>query len=272
MPLTMPELTNIRVAASLREKLRDSACARFSTVLGNGADAYQGAKRTAVRHPSLVAGDACPACRQGTVYDKAPGVLVRIVGQPPLGATIYELQKLRCHLCGEVFTAPAPVFQPSSITPFKVGSPDDGATGLVPFPEQMLVNASTSRTPLTSVPGLTQDVMNNPNSLLQNAIAGQNITQTTVLIIASDPTLLLPPGGPLPAHAAAGGGIADIDFLSGGVSTGFNANVMSTTATFWIETILNADGTQFLQLQYTQRVLLVFNGLVWPHVSVATLT
>jgi hypothetical protein len=34
------ELTNTRVAASLREKLRDSACARFSTVLGNGADAY----------------------------------------------------------------------------------------------------------------------------------------------------------------------------------------------------------------------------------------
>jgi transposase len=74
----------------------------------NGADAYQGAKRIAVRHPSLAAGDACPACRQGTVYDKAPGVLVRIVGQPPLGATIYELQKLRCHLCGEVFTAPTP--------------------------------------------------------------------------------------------------------------------------------------------------------------------
>jgi hypothetical protein len=34
------ELTNTRVAMSLREKLRDSACARFSTVLGNGADAY----------------------------------------------------------------------------------------------------------------------------------------------------------------------------------------------------------------------------------------
>jgi hypothetical protein len=142
----------------------------------------------------------------------------------------------------------------------------------VPFPEQTLVNDSTSRTPLTGVPGLTQDVMNNPNSLLQTAINGQNITQTTVLIIASDPTLLPPAGGPLPAHAAAGGGIADIDFLSGGVSTGFNAKVLSTTATFWIETILNPDGTQFLQLQYTQRVLLVFNGLVWPHVSVATLT
>jgi transposase len=35
-------------------------------------------------------------------------VLVRITGQPPLAATIYHLQKLRCHLCGQVFTAPAP--------------------------------------------------------------------------------------------------------------------------------------------------------------------
>ncbi len=74
----------------------------------NGADAYRGATRIEVRHPTLTAGDACPACGQGTVYEKAPGVLVRIIGQPPLGATIYELQKLRCHLCGEVFTAPAP--------------------------------------------------------------------------------------------------------------------------------------------------------------------
>jgi transposase len=74
----------------------------------NGADAYRGAARIDVRHPSLSAGHACPACGQGTVYDKAPGVLVRITGQPPLAATIYELQKLRCHLCGEVFTAPAP--------------------------------------------------------------------------------------------------------------------------------------------------------------------
>jgi hypothetical protein len=34
------ELTNASVIKSLREKFRDSACARFSTVLGNGADAY----------------------------------------------------------------------------------------------------------------------------------------------------------------------------------------------------------------------------------------
>src|SRR5262245_34789235 len=73
-----------------------------------GAEAYRGAVRVDVPHPSLRAGDACPACGEGTVYDKAPGVLVRITGQPPLAATVYRLQKLRCHLCGEVFTADAP--------------------------------------------------------------------------------------------------------------------------------------------------------------------
>ena len=74
----------------------------------NGAEAYRGAARIDVPHPSLTAGDACPACGQGTVYEKAPGVLVRITGQPPLAAKIYQLQKLRCHLCGQVFTAAAP--------------------------------------------------------------------------------------------------------------------------------------------------------------------
>jgi hypothetical protein len=74
----------------------------------NGADAYRGAERIPVPHPSLKAGDACPSCGEGIVYAKPPGVLVRIIGQPPVTAKIYELQKLRCHLCGEVFTAKPP--------------------------------------------------------------------------------------------------------------------------------------------------------------------
>jgi transposase len=74
----------------------------------NGAEAYRGAVRVDVAHPSLRAGDACPACGEGTVYDKTPGVRVRIAGQPPLSATVYQLQKLRCHLCGQVFSADAP--------------------------------------------------------------------------------------------------------------------------------------------------------------------
>lgn len=74
----------------------------------NGADAYRGAERIDVAHPSLRSGDPCPSCGEGIVYAKAPGILVRITGQPPLTARIYQVQKLRCHLCGEVFTAAAP--------------------------------------------------------------------------------------------------------------------------------------------------------------------
>ena len=33
---------------------------------------------------------------------------MRIVGQAPLAATIYELQRLRCNACGQVFTAQEP--------------------------------------------------------------------------------------------------------------------------------------------------------------------
>ena len=62
--------------------------------------------RIDVPHPTLKAGDPCPACPEGILYEKVAGVLVRITGQPPLTATVYELQKLRCHSCGEVFTAP----------------------------------------------------------------------------------------------------------------------------------------------------------------------
>lgn len=74
----------------------------------NGADAYTGATRIDVPHPTLKAGDPCPACPEGILYEKVAGVLVRITGQPPLTATVYELQKLRCHSCNEVFTAPPP--------------------------------------------------------------------------------------------------------------------------------------------------------------------
>ena len=75
----------------------------------NGAEEYVGAEKLRVPHESLKAGDACPNCRKGTVYESVePGRLVRVRGQAPLGAMVYELQKLRCNLCGEIFTAQAP--------------------------------------------------------------------------------------------------------------------------------------------------------------------
>jgi transposase len=75
----------------------------------NGAEAYAGVKRIRVALGSLKAGDACPHCTKGIVYASCePGVIVRLTGQAPIGGAVYELEKLRCHLCGKVFTAAAP--------------------------------------------------------------------------------------------------------------------------------------------------------------------
>ena len=76
----------------------------------NGAAAYRGARKVEVPHTSLKAGDPCPDARcRGKVYpQRDPGVLVRVKGQAPIAATVYELEKLRCNLCGDVFTAAAP--------------------------------------------------------------------------------------------------------------------------------------------------------------------
>ena len=75
----------------------------------NGADAYRAAEKVRVAHARLAHGDRCPDCARGNVYtQKEPKPLVRIVGQAPLAATVYELDRLRCNACGQVFTAEEP--------------------------------------------------------------------------------------------------------------------------------------------------------------------
>jgi len=75
----------------------------------NGANAFEGARKVKVVHEQLKPGDRCPECPNGKVYaQKEPKTLVRIVGQAPMAATVYELDRLRCNLCGSVFTAQAP--------------------------------------------------------------------------------------------------------------------------------------------------------------------
>jgi hypothetical protein len=75
----------------------------------NGADAFTGAEKVDVPHQCLQHGDRCPECGKGNVYgQKEPKVLVRIVGQAPLAATVYSLERLRCGACGQVFTAEEP--------------------------------------------------------------------------------------------------------------------------------------------------------------------
>jgi len=68
-----------------------------------GAEAYTAAEKIEVPHLALQPGDPCPRCETGTVYEtNRPGVVVRLVGQAPVGAKVYYLQKLRCNLCGAV--------------------------------------------------------------------------------------------------------------------------------------------------------------------------
>lgn len=75
----------------------------------NGAAAYRGAARVHVPHGALQHGARCPECARGKVYTQpTPEVLVRVVGMAPLRATRYELERLRCNACGEVFAAAAP--------------------------------------------------------------------------------------------------------------------------------------------------------------------
>lgn len=75
----------------------------------NGADAYRAAEKVRVAHGKLAHGDRCPDCVRGNIYtQKEPRALVRIVGQAPLAATVYELERLRCNACGQVFTAEEP--------------------------------------------------------------------------------------------------------------------------------------------------------------------
>jgi hypothetical protein len=150
----------------------------------------------------------------------------------------------------------APPIAPVSITPFTITPPHNP----VPFPETNLGIATQFRTPHADIPNVTQAMVNNPNIVLSQAIAAQNIISTTTLRISTIP--LNPP--------SSGGGTSNIAFLQGAAG-GPNAQSAKVDAIFWIETVKEPNGKTKLQLQYTQTVLLNFNGLSWPHVSVATL-
>jgi len=145
-----------------------------------------------------------------------------------------------------------PAFKPVDITPFVIGQP----ANLVHFPnEQTLANASNFRTAPGDIPNVTQAMLDNPNVVLSNALAGKTVKSFTLLVISTTP--LNPP--------PSGGGTSNICFLQGAAAP--NAQAVQMSAIFWIEEL--DDGHHLLQ--YSQTVLLNFNGLSWPHVSVATL-
>ncbi|GAB6897036.1 heme-binding protein [Kineosporia succinea] len=139
-----------------------------------------------------------------------------------------------------------------SIKPFSIGSPKD----TIDFEEQDLATKTKFRTPAAGLVGVTQAMVNDPNSVLRAAIAKQKITSTTRLQVTTA------------RKPVVGGGSVNTAFLVG-TADGPNAVAAKVTSTFWLEKI---DGEKRAsQLQYTQTVLLDFAGLSWPHISVATL-
>jgi hypothetical protein len=75
----------------------------------NAAADYTGAQQIKVDHATLKPQDNCPGCLKGILYEmKVPKLLVRITGKAPIQAKVYQMQKLRCSLCGEIFIADTP--------------------------------------------------------------------------------------------------------------------------------------------------------------------
>ena len=187
-----------------------------------------------------------------------------------------------------------PTIPAVDITPLTIPTPGNPPKK-VPFPSQTAADAETARIPQDLSPfiaagTITQAILTDPNTLLRDHIASQDITETTTIEISTHP-------GTEPDHPAQDA----------------NAQATQMTATFWIETVryvievpahrhgsppltiaapageAGQPGPRFLvdppvdiikprpitvtstQIQYSQHRLLNFNGLLWPHVSVATL-
>ena len=140
----------------------------------------------------------------------------------------------------------------ASIIPFGIGNPKD----LGQFDETNLKTTTKFRTSGPGLTGITQKMLDDPNSVLRDAITGQNITSTVRLQVTTEQKPVL------------GGGTANTAFLAGD-SEGPNAVATRVTSTFWLEKLNNE--TRASQLQYTQTVLLDFDEVSWPHITVATL-
>jgi hypothetical protein len=229
--------------------------------------------------------------------DPAEGATVARMASIPHGTTV-EAQGTFSTTTGK------PTIPVVDITPTVIGNPAKKIT----FPSQTATDDKTPRIPQNLAPfiaagTITQAMLTDPNTLLRNHIASQNITSTTVISISSDP-----------ASPLFGGGTDNIAFLLGDpAAANPNANAVRMDATFWIETVeytievpvfepghppltipapTGAEGqpiphflvnppmpikepryitVQTPQIQYSQQVFLNFKGLSWPHVSVATL-
>ena len=248
-----------------------------------------------------------PANPVGIHFEPGIWLSVPATTVPPEGATIARMASIphgtTIEAQGTSFTvAGGPRIDPVDITPFPIGNPGQPFR----FPSQTATNTATFRLPqdltaFIAAGTITQEILDNPNIILKKRADAQNITSTTVNVISTNPADPLFGGGT--------DNIAFL--LGDKNATSPNADAIQMSATFWIETVTEQitipaytahhpvivrgatsagnpvvsfsvtsktptakDTTidvSYTQIQYTQTVLLNFNNLTWPHVSVATL-
>lgn len=197
-----------------------------------------------------------------------------------------------------------PAIPAINITPFTIGSPD----AQIPFPSQIAATGGTARIPqdLTSfvkAGTLTQAMLDDPASLLRSHIAALDITETTVITVSTAPAAPLFGGGTSNIAFLLGDGKASAPNAQ---AVKMEATFWIETAQYTVRVPAFEPGHPPLtiaaeasskgqpvpefridphvavkaprtikatatQIQYAQQVFLNFNGLTWPHVTVATL-
>ena len=214
-----------------------------------------------------------------TVLMQGPTPSSTPVAGPPNIPSVYPIAGL------PTFT-PMPGALGLGIQPVDVPMPEsDGKEHIVPEVDITQDGAgSQSNGPF---PPPFQGYINDPNSILRSAIAGQDILGTITIQLSTQ---------------GVNDSIGNIPFLGipnptvpQNPSGAPNAFVSQASATFWIEWVKIPGAPTpappktpaspellaiepfwptptFLQLQYSQVVILIFNGVLWPHVTVATLT
>jgi nucleoid-associated protein YgaU len=196
------------------------------------------------------------------------------------------------------------------ITPFPIGDPAGRLTGTFPSQDvdnTATLRLPQDLTSFKAAGTITKDILANPNSILQNRINNQTLASVTAIFVDTTRPSPAVPGDPLFGGGTANIAFLQGD----PTAQKPNANAVEMSATFWIETVVEqitvppvganqpifvsgsaaagapiavfrvTSGTDitkptpvsvsYTQIQYSQTVLLNFNGLSWPHVSVATL-
>lgn len=148
-----------------------------------------------------------------------------------------------------------PEIPPANVIPFPIDGkpPVPGSTN--PFEEYNLKIPTDMRSkPLPQ--SITQDIINDPNQILRDTLERQVNEEGKVLNWITR----------LITSTSNNRSIGNIPFITD------NADTLNLESVFAIESVSDANGDEFMQLQYSQTALINFGGNSYPHITVGTLT